>query len=105
MSIKKRVVPIVLGAALLLACCLGIVLLARAADGAEETQSVSPVELWTLPAGVTAEADVSVPDYMLYGKEFLSSGGDFNIKLVNFRISARRSERREREKYIVRSIA
>lgn len=77
MSIKKRVLPIVLGAAVLLTCCLGIIFLARAADGSENTETVMPTDLWTIPAGITAEANVAVPDYMLYGKEFISSGSDF----------------------------
>ena len=76
MSIKKRIIPIVLGAAFLLACCVGIVLIARADGGGQTAQAVSPLDMWTMPAGVTAEADVSVPDYMLYGKEFAS--GDSN---------------------------
>ncbi len=80
---KKIILPLLLGGALL-AGSLGFVLSAAAGEDA-----ASPAELWSLPAGVTAQADVSVPDYMLYGKaldaqgnltEYTSSSSDLGLE-------------------------
>lgn len=65
-KIKEKILPFVLGG-VLIAGSVGVCLSVGAAG---ESEIGSPADLWTLPAGVTAQSDVSVPDYMLYGKEF-----------------------------------
>ena len=75
MRIKKKLLPLLLTGALL-AGCAGAVFAVSAVNGTEDS---SPAGLWKLPAGVTAEANVSVPDYMLYGREY-----DVNFAMTEY---------------------
>ena len=80
MRIKNKILPLLMSGALL-AGCVGVFLGAGAAEGEAATSASSPAGLWTLPVGVTAEADVSVPDYMLYGREYQN---DSNYDYVEY---------------------
>ena len=65
---KKWMLPLLLSGALL-AGGVGAALTGSAAGDVQTPAAGSPAALWTLASGVTAESNVSVPDYMLYGKE------------------------------------
>ena len=67
---KKIILPILLAGALA-AGSIGAVLVGTAAENAPASSNAgTPAALLSLPAGVTAEANVAVPDYMLYGREY-----------------------------------
>ena len=65
---KKILFPFLLAGAVA-AGCVGTALVGATADETPAPADGSPAALFTLPADVMAESDVSVPDYMLYGKE------------------------------------
>lgn len=65
---KKILFPLLLAGAMA-AGCIGAALAGAAADETSAPSDSSPAALFTLPVGVTAESNVAVPDYMLYGKE------------------------------------
>ena len=69
---KKIFIPLLLAGAVT-AGCIGAALSGAAAEETPAPAAGSPASLFTLPAGVTAEGNVSVPDYMLYGKELDAS--------------------------------
>lgn len=69
---KKIIIPLLLAGAVA-AGCVGAALAGAVADETSAPAAGSPAALFTLPAGVTAQSNVSVPDYMLYGKELDSA--------------------------------
>lgn len=69
MTRTKKIVSLLLAAGLLAAGGVGAALTGVAAEDTSVPAEGSPAALFTLPQGVTVQSDVSVPDYMLYGKE------------------------------------
>lgn len=69
MTKTKKVLSLLLVAGVLAASGTGAALAGVSAEDVSAPAEGSPAALFTLPQGVTAQSDVSVPDYMLYGKE------------------------------------
>ena len=69
MTKTKKVLSLLLVAGVLAASGTGAALAGVSAEDVSAPAEGSPAALFTLPQGVTVQSDVSVPDYMLYGKE------------------------------------
>ena len=69
MTKTKKVLSLLLVAGVLAASGTGAAFAGVSAEDVSAPAEGSPAALFTLPQGVTVQSDVSVPDYMLYGKE------------------------------------